>query len=207
MKQTDAGFTLIEILIALSIFVIIAMITSSVLFSVSEQNNDLQKQLGELKNQQILVANLQQDFNNIINQSVFDNNQQVQAAFVSAPQSLSFTTSLNNSANTGLTRIEYHWNSSSISRTATAIDDKLNPKGKPQTQTLMDKLSSVNISFLSLTGGFASNWPPANLGTAETQGTYPIPRAIKVILTFQNQERLELLFTIPTTNIPVLVLK
>src|SRR5688500_2148990 len=85
------GFTLIEILIALAIFAILATITSSILYYTFNIRSHLLQRSNEIDALQLTIAFLQQDINHIVLRAVRSNNMQLIPAFIGQSRYLEFT--------------------------------------------------------------------------------------------------------------------
>ena len=85
------GFTLIEILIALMVFAIIAGITSSAMYYAFNTRSKINTYADRLSELQIAVNLLEQDTDQIINRPVRGDDMRTFPAFIGAPETIEFT--------------------------------------------------------------------------------------------------------------------
>jgi general secretion pathway protein J len=200
-KAKFRGFTLIEILIALIIFVIIASMTTASLHSIIQQHEILEQHSIALRDKSYAVAQLQQDAKKIIAQAVFQNDGKLLPAFEVMPKSLSFTI-LSKSLNPSLLRIHYFLDKNSFIREVFAINNKQIDRLLDRTALFKD-VESIEWGYLSYGQGFTSNWPPGALTLNASGARILIPRAIKINMNLLHQGNLNLLLVIPTSNLPL----
>lgn len=194
------GFTLVEVLIALMIFAVVATITTAVLREVIEQHIVVKSSSERFQKQVLFDAQFTKDIHSIVAQPVYSPTQVMEPAFTVLPHQISFTieTQLSSPA---LARIVYIWQPGQhlLIRKQYAIVHGIQSANFEE-QVLLRNIENIEWSFLSLGQGFSSNWPPGGLGNIASLEQMPIPRAIQVAI-FQSSQKTLLLYPIPTTNL------
>lgn len=198
MNQSK-GFTLLEILIALTIFAILAAITSSILyhtFSIRARVADLADRTNTL---QLAISLIQQDTLQTVERPIRSDDQQVFPAFIGQtsyleltrdgnanPQSLEKRSTLKRVALVcnGQTLVRRTWN------TLDSIDKK-----KFEDKVLLDELTQCNFKYLNQTLQLLEQW--RDQAITQSQRKEPLPKAIQVNVTFKNWGEMNLLFIIP----------
>jgi len=90
MKKAT-GFTLIEILIALSVFVILATITSSSLYYAFTTRSKVNAQADRLNGLQLAISILEQDTLQMMDRAVRSNEMRLFPNFIGLPQYMEYT--------------------------------------------------------------------------------------------------------------------
>ena len=134
----NSGFTLIEMLIAISIFAIIALAGNSALINFSKYNKIVASKVEDLKELQVILRFLDRDFSQVFNGEIkFESNK----------------ISINSWQNDKLTEIIYKFNSKNITRT----QDKFE-------LTLIDDISKVSVRALNEKNKWLKKWKKNNSG-------------------------------------------
>lgn len=193
------GFTLVEILVALVIFALLASITSGVIMYASEQSEHVQQDLNWLKQQQFSIKTMQQDIQHIVAQSIFDQTGKIAPPVIALPDEFIFVKYSAHEPAFPLERIHYVWDHTKLYRTTYRIDASKQEMTLPlEKEILFDSISKFDISYLSYGQGFTQNWPPGNL---QIENQTPIPVAVKFDITFNNRGSQQIVINIPTTNV------
>ena len=191
------GFTLLEILIALMIFAIIAAMTSSAIyyaFNIRERINIQSELLGNI---QMVLTLLEKDIKQVISRSVSNNNINY-PAFIGRIDYIEFTRDglfiSSNNKNTHLQRIAFKCNHNKlIRRSWTTLDT-------PKRDSFIDQIMLENVkkcqfSFLDTKLQIIKFWPKKT--TTKIQSTEVLPKAIKFDLSLPKFGDASLLFILP----------
>src|ERR1043166_8093444 len=134
--KKQQGFTLVEILIALSIFAVMSVIISSVLFTVFKTRSRVNEHADRLSELQFAVILMQRDFEQAILRSITDENGTPLPGLMGDSTHIEFT-------RTGYTNPLYQEQRSSLQRVAYYINmDKLMRKNWPS----LDRTSQTGVS-------------------------------------------------------------
>lgn len=207
MKNKTTGFTLIEILIALFIFAIVAAITSSVLYSVFNARKQTLEHSNQLAQLQLATTLMRQDFSQMINYSFTNKDGSYINAVIAKPSYIEFTRSIpaklaTDNQNSSLQRVAYTLKQKQLVRISwPSLQNVLATTGDEK--ILFTNVEQLEIGYLSYGQGFAMNWPPSNIPPAVLliNRGIPIPKAVSLTITFVNGQRLNLIYLIPSSAI------
>lgn len=193
------GFTLIEILIALTIFAILATITSSILYYAFNTRTQVKIQANRLNQLQLAVSLIQQDSLQIIDRAVRGNEMRLFPVFVGQPQYVEFTrdgianpkSALKKSAlqRVALVCMEGRL----LRRTWIGLDTK--DRNTYKDKVLLDKLSECYFSYLNKSLQSLAEW--RSEAVTQEQIPEPFPKAIQVNLNLQDWGKMNMMFLIP----------
>ena len=195
----NQGFTLIEIMVALIIFTIIASITAVSMHNILTSRERVNKQIENLTQWQIALAILEQDFKHVINRPVRTNSMQERAALQGTPNSVEFTRDGVNIVNetnlTTLQRVAWRCNSGNLVRRYWLVLDppQLNQYHE---QVFLTKLKTCKFAYLGQANQTLANW---NTDT-NPQGTQTITMPRAIMLTLNQNSNTALLFPISGAN-------
>lgn len=193
------GFTLIEILIALTVFAILAAITSSTLyhaFSIRTRINEQAQRLSEL---QLAVSIMQQDTLQTIERSISGTDQHLFAHFIGQAKYLELT----RDGNVNPQSIEQR---STLKRVALACEgDKLLrrswesldtvDRNKSEDKILLSHLTDCHFNYLNQNLQVLNEW--RDQAVTQDQNKEPLPKAIQINVTLKTWGQMNLLFIIP----------
>lgn len=195
---SQKGFTLLEVLIALATFLVIASITSSVLYYSFNVRDKINKHADKLSALQITTTLLQRDITQIIERPIRDSEDHFLPAFIGLPTYIEFTHS-------GLFNPDSLLKRSSLQRTAWICNDnKLRRRTFTNLDTISHKqyeekifltdLASCSFAYLDYSLQVLSKWQV----NAVQQKLEPFPKAIRLDLVLkENKQKISLLFIIP----------
>ena len=192
MKRLLAGFTLIELMVAMAIFGILSALAYGVLNQTILNSEILSSRMERLEAIQKTVRTISDDFIQLAPRPV---RQDIGEGF-----SASLTTDIQSVYAVELTRggwsnlivlprgtlqraayrleenelVRYHWN---------VLDRTLN--NEPVAVVLLDGVESLVLRFLQSNGEWTELWPPAN--TSGPTGFRRRPRAVEMVLTLQGE--------------------
>lgn len=174
------GFTLLEILIALFIFSMIALISTSALHTVINAQTKTEMNAKRLRELQTTFILMSREITQAIDRPVINSIGKEDVAFKGTPKGFIFThlgldDPMSRIARSSLERSGYHWHKNKLWRISFEALDQA-PKAKPDVQVLLHHVIFAQFSYLDGEGRFHEQWPLA----AEPNRT--IPRAVKIDL-------------------------
>lgn len=190
----QSAFTLIEILIALFIFAIIAVITASVLHTVYDARQNLKVKETQLTALQITTALLQHDMRQIINRPSIANNGSKQAAVVGLFNEVDFSCACNSGLDainqqSDLQRIKYYVQNGDFIRQSYASVDQ-NDTNASSKKVLLTHVTQFEVNYLDSNNLFAQTWFMEN-------NNNQLPKAIYFKITLQKLGQFNLLLPLP----------
>ncbi|KTD00834.1 GspJ family T2SS minor pseudopilin variant LspJ [Fluoribacter gormanii] len=193
------GFTLIEILIALAVFAILASITSSVLYNAFTTRARVNEQSERLNALQLAISLIQQDASQTVERPIRSNEMRLLPAFIGQTNYLEFTRDGN--VNPGsiekrstLKRVAYLCQHGTlIRRTWNSLDviDHKNYEDKP----LLNQLANCHFGYLNQNLQILPEW--REQAVSLNQRKEPFPKAVQINMTLQDLGEINLLFILP----------
>lgn len=200
MKNTcHKGFTLLEIIVALLVFSIIATITSSSMyyaFKTRSKINDYADRLTEL---QIAINIFEQDTEQIINRPIRGNDMRKFPAFIGDHHYLEFTRGgvVNPNAyarRSTLKRVAFLCKDGALVRRVWPVPDSPD-RMKFTDRTIIHNLTDCSFDYYDKQNQKLSEW--RNATAAQAQSIPPFPTAISLNLTLPDWGNMQLLYLIP----------
>lgn len=197
--KNQQGFTLIEILIALVIFTIIAMTTSSVLYYAFTTRSRVNAEAETLSQLQFAISIIQQETLQILDRKIRGNEMRLFPAFIGQEAFLEFTRD-------GVSNPNSQEKRSTLKRIAllcqndTLIQrswEQLDPidRNHFEEKVLINGLKRCHFNYLNKNLQVLSEWREQTQDETNQQGLFP--KAIQVNLTLKNWGEINLLFIIP----------
>lgn len=195
----NQGFTLIEILIALTVFAIIASITSSTLYYAFNTRTRVNEQSQRLSTLQLAVSLLQQDVSQTVERAIRGNDLRLFPIFVGRSQYMEFTRDGN--VNPGgfeqrstLKRVAYICQNGALKRRTWERLDSVN-RNNYEDKLLIDNLDDCHFGFLNQNLEVFPEWRADAVN--QDQNKESLPKAIQLNLKLHDSGELNLLFIIP----------
>lgn len=197
MSNTQAGFTLIEVVISLAVFAIVGTMAFSGLNVTLKQQVRLTERAEQIKDLQLTLKYLERDINQIARRSIRDQFGDQQFAFTADRDFfVSFTFSgWRNPAGlsrSNLQRVSYEIRDQELIRhTWNRLDGMIveNARSTP----LLKDITEIEWSFLNEQNNWINQWPPIN-----DQGSdVTLPRAVSVSLNIASWGEITRLFPLP----------
>ncbi|QLH42219.1 MAG: type II secretion system minor pseudopilin GspJ [Coxiellaceae bacterium] len=192
MRQ--AGFTLVEILVAMFIFVLVATIIAMGLRTVVNTQNAVKQQLLSLGQLQVALTLLERDMTQIVPRPVTDRDGQWRPALLGNDTRLTFTRGglvnpLAQEQRSTLQRVSYRLEKGALVRTAEAALDQLS-NSPQQTRVILTNVVAIKFAYLDKNNVAREFWPLVS-------GDQTLPRAIQVVLTLRGRGVVSRLFIVP----------
>jgi general secretion pathway protein J len=194
-----AGFTLLELLVALSIFSLLAVMSYSGLKAVLNTQAGTEIQADALAELQKVYLLMQRDIEQVVPRPVRDEYGDEQPA-LSGDDALQLTRGgWSNPAGrlrSTLQRVGYDFQDRQLVRYSWAVLDRAQDS-EPQRQVLLDDVEEMTIRYLAANNEWEERWPNP---LAVADGNVPatgLPRAIEITLDHENFGPLVWLFRLP----------
>lgn len=193
------GFTLIEILIALTVFAILAAMTSSSLFYAFNTRTRVNAQADRLNTLQLAVSLIQQDTTQAVERAIRGNDMHLFPVFVGQPKYLELTRDGNVNPKSlekrsTLKRIALVcMDGTLIHRTWTSLDPV--DRNIYEDKVLLSNLTACHFNYLNQSLQSLSEW--REQAVTQNQHKELLPKAIQINITLQEWGEMNLLFTIP----------
>lgn len=193
------GFTLIEILVALMVFAILATITSSSLYYAFNTRTRVNEQAKLLNSLQLAMSIIQQDTSQIVQRAARGNEMRLFPMIIAQVHYLEFT----RDGNLNPKSVEKR---STLKRVALVCDEgkllhrtwtSLDPTDRNvyQDRVLLDNLSECHFNYLNKNLQFLAEWREQS--AVENQRAEPFPKAIQINFTLKDWGKMSQLFIIP----------
>lgn len=193
-----AGFTLLEIMVALFIFSIIAMIIATGLQSVLQTQQIMQKKSAELEQLEIAFILLDRDVKQIINRSIIDFQGVRQAAFLGTQAMMRFThggyaNPLAAEKRSTLQRVSYFLQDGKLIRRTWDVLDQ-SPANKFSDRVLLEQITHLEIHYIDAKKRVHDMWTENNSALTESNDDFPMAIELKII--FANHSEITRLFVL-----------
>ena len=194
-----AGFTLLEILVALTVFAILATITSSAMYNAFNTRSKVTAQADRLNTLEMTMALLQPDTQQIVERSIRGNELHVFPPFTGLHDYLEFTRGgeVNPSGQeqrSTLKRIAYLCRNHQLIRRSWEALDTTN-RNQYQDKILFDHLNQCQFSYLAHNHQVLTEWREYAL--KQNQRKESLPTAIQFSMNLSGWGKISLLFIIP----------
>lgn len=198
MKK-QAGFTLLEVLIALVVFSIIATITSSAMYHAFNTRARLKIQADRLSHLQTAVVILERDTRQILDRPVRGNDMVIYTGLIGQYDSVEFTRGGLVNPNgaerrSTLKRIALLCKNKQLIRRSWDILDTLDRK-RYRDSVLIENLADCNFKFINRQLEVLSDWNAQSIHQEEQ--LEPLPKAIQLNLSLADWGKGTFLFLIP----------
>lgn len=192
------GYTLIEVLIALAVFAILAAMTGSVMhhaFTMKERIADVSSQMNRL---QLALAMIEKDAQQATDRPVRIGNLQQRQAFIGKPTEMELTRSglVNPQASekrSTLKRIAYLCRQGQLIRRSWSRLDTPTPD-RYEDAIILDNLKQCSLAYLNRKRQMQAYWHEKDMAKQDDE---PLPVAIQLTLNVASLGELSLLFIIP----------
>lgn len=200
------GFTLLELLIAISIFALLALGSYRMLHSVlhsAESTRQHEQQLRELSR---AMATLDRDLLQVIPRSVRDAQGEPLAALLGSSQLSGQPAALEltrdgwrnplGAARAELQRVRWQLHDAVLERHAWAVLDQAQDSA-PQQQQILKGISDLQLRFLDSAGNWQTQWPLNRNELSEQQLLNLLPQALELVITHVHYGELRRLYRLP----------
>lgn len=191
-----SGFTLLEILVALFIFSIVAVIMTHALHVIFESESVTEKHSAQLAQLQLATLFLEHDLGQALDRPVINAQGNGEEALIGKSDTVSFTHGGLGNPGAELTRstlqrTSYFLEKEHLTRASWEVLDQVNGS-EPARRQLLDKVTKLSFDYLDDQGHYNDRWPPAN-----KPKTNALPNAIKVTLYIAKWGELSQVYVLP----------
>ncbi len=192
------GFTLIEILIALAIFSIIALMTASAMHHILHTRNRIDKHSERLSVLQLALSRIEHDILQTVDRAVRGNDMHMLAAFIGKSDYFELTRDglinpRSREKRSNLERIAYVCSEDKlIRRNWVSLDNE--DRSRYQDEILLNGLSHCHIAYLNHSLQILAEW--RENAVQVNQFKEPLPKAIQFDLIVKDWGRMSLLYPI-----------
>lgn len=198
-RQHAHGFTLLEIMIALAVFAILATITSTALYNAFNIQARITTQASHINALQLAITFIKRDTEQMLARAIHGNEMHVFPPFIGQSHHLEFTRSgfVNPDATqprSALTRVAFLCKKSQLIRRSWAMLD-IPERKLYQDHVLLDNLDQCSFAYLAHNRQILSTWQA--YAVQQNQRSETLPTAIQLSLKTQRGENMILLFIVP----------
>lgn len=197
--RSCGGFTLLELLVALSIFAIIAVLAYGGLGTVLDQRILTEESAERLADLQKTYLIVQRDVEQLVPRPIRDEFGDQQAA-------LSGTTQLRltrggwrnplNNPRSSLQRVGYALEEQQLIRYSWLVLDRAQDS-EPREQVLASQITAMRIRYLDGKAAWKEQWPPQQVTQSGEPPSDELPRAIEMTLEHEHYGEIRWLFQLP----------
>ncbi|HLA75554.1 MAG TPA: type II secretion system minor pseudopilin GspJ [Gammaproteobacteria bacterium] len=197
--RDDSGFTLLELLVALSIFAVLATMAYGGLRSVLDTRARAQVQTAQLAELQLAFTFIERDLEQILARGIRDSFGDPQPPIRGVEEGTPLLEFTRNGwrnpaaqARSTLQRVAYRVQEHRLLRSAWPVLDQAQTS-KPQDTVLIEKINTAEVRFVDKELAAQRAWPIAERSTNVTQ---VLPRAIEFTIDIEGWGRITRLFRI-----------
>lgn len=204
MRRANHGFTLLELLIAISIFAFLALGTYRMLASVLASDEATRRHELQLRELQRAFAVLEQDLAQVGSRPIRDAFGDLRPALVgeTEPAAMEFSRlgwrNPLGSPRSNWQRVRWQLVGSTLQRSYWPVLDQA-VDSQPLAQQVLGEVSSLRLRYLDSDGNWQTEWPPTQTNSDEQQRLERVPRAVEVSLEHQRYGLLTRLLRLPDT--------
>lgn len=197
------GFTLLELLISMAIFSLLAAMAYSGLNNVLQVKQRTEISVDQFKRLQVAFNMMQRDIEQAVNRSIRDEYGSLQPAMVGG-QFNEYLIELTRTgwqnplqrARSNMQRVAYVVEENQLIRVSWKMLDRASAD-PPHKRILLDDVEQLDIKYLDATNKPVDAWPPASNSVAGTPATVPMPAAVIVELDSKKYGKIQRIFRVP----------
>lgn len=197
--QPAAGFTLLELLVALAIFSLIAVMAYNGLKVVLEQQAATEIQADALAELQKVYLLMQRDIEEVVPRPIRDEYGDIQPALAGGDALQLTRGGWSNPAGrlrSSLQRVGYAYEDGHLVRYSWAVLDRAQDS-EPQRQPLIGDIEEMTIRYLAGNNEWEERWPDPLASGDATAATTVLPKAVEITLEHEKFGPLVWLFRLP----------
>ena len=197
------GFTLLELLVALASFAVLATIAYGALNSVLTARRQVEAKGERLAALQTALMVMERDVEEAVPRGVRDELGDRQPALLGGGTGTMVLTLTRDGwrnplglARSTLQRVAYVVDGGQLRRESWSVLDRA-PDTVPYDEVLLDKVTAVDVRFFGADGQWSAFWPPQSTTGQAAALDVPPPRAVEVSLDLSDFGRITRLFRVP----------
>ncbi len=200
MRTSEAGFTLVELLVALAIFALISVAGVTLLRSGSDTQIAVKARLEDLSRTNRLANALESDLAQVVARPVRDTAGQPVPAFIESDTAITGAlfgfvrggwSNFDEAPRAGLQRVAYVLDGKALKRVGWPM---LDGAAQGEAATLVDDVSAAEVRFRDEAGEWRSDWTATDANA--------LPRAIELRLTVAGKPEQKMLFLVGPQSRP-----
>ncbi len=213
----NKGFTLLELLVAMSIFALLAIMAYAGLSTVLDTRRILEQNMNRLAELQKSVLFISRDLSQIVNRGIRDQYGDYQPALSASALNLGLDAPVIEFTHTGysnplgikrshLQRVAYYVKDHVLYRDSWQVLDRA-PDSRPYKARLCDKVESIRFRYMDKDGQWHTQWPPVNNGNTVAPSipkkgvtkpnSFLLPRAVEFSLKLSDWGTITRLLQLP----------
>jgi general secretion pathway protein J len=196
---TCRGFTLLELLVALSIFGLLATMSYSGLQAVMRQQSQTEVAADRLGELQKLYLIMQRDIEQVVPRPIRDEFGDEQPSLLGGENFRLTRAGWRNPAGrqrSTLQRVGYAYEDDQLVRYTWSVLDRAQDS-EPLVQPLTDAVEQLQIRYLGVDNEWKEQWPDAQAVAAPAVGPAPFPKAVEVTVEHEMYGPIVWLFQLP----------
>jgi len=201
-RRRFTGFTLLELLVALAIFAVLATMAYTALNSVLTARRAVAAKSERLAALQTALMIVERDVEQAVPRKIRDEFGDEQPALQGGGVGTAMLSLTRDGwrnplglARSNLQRVAYQFNDKQLIRQSWSILDRA-PDSVAYSEVLLDKVTAVEVRFLGRDGQWAAYWPPQT-ASAQADAVVLPPRAIEINLDVEGWGRITRLLRVP----------
>lgn len=196
-NNRHAGFTLVEILVALFIFTILALMMTGGLHTIISSQSGAERAAERLRQLQIVFVRMSRDIEQTVNRPVKTTNGQDASAFYGTPKGFAFThggLAGQEKQHQVLQRAQYIYTRNGLWRMVWDVLDQAANSPKPNQRQLLENVTDARFEYLDEKNVFRKDWP------ASGSSNQTLPRAVRMSLTIAGWGTVRQIYVIPVQS-------
>ena len=193
------GYTLIEVIIALAIFALVAAMTGGVMLQAFDTKKRLSAETEQLNELHVMLTLIRRDISQITNRAIRGNEMRLYPPFIGESNYTEFTRGGFVNPNTvlqssTLKRVAFLCGHHALTRRSWAAVDSPTRRDTSD-QILLQHLTHCSFSYISKSQEKLPSWRP--YAVSQEQKNASIPTAIELSIALKKRGEIKLLFPIP----------
>jgi general secretion pathway protein J len=193
------GFTLVEMLVALTIFALMSVLAYRGLNAVLETREHLTEDNRRWRDLTLTLAQLEQDIGMAVDRPVRDGGDLVQPALVGDPNAIGASAAQLSLSRMGMAwqtgvqadvrRHGYRLANGTLEQLVWPVLDQA-PHSEPAVHALLERVTRFDLRYLDSAGNWQPRWPLPG-------GTAALPAAVEVVVELETGTRVTRVFALP----------
>ena len=202
-RRRSAGFTLLELLVSLAIFALLATMAYTALNTVLSARKEVALRAARLTELQTAFMVMERDIEEAVGRPVRDELGDEQPALKGGGVGTVVLTLTRTGwrnplglARSDLQRVDYGFNNQQLLRESWTTLDRA-PGNEPYDEVLINGVSAVDVRFMGQDKQWLGYWPPESVNDADEHRRVLMPLAIEISVDVDGWGRLVRLFRVP----------